>query len=59
MYETEHEEPLVTDNSVIKETSYFNLVECGKIYLTVLTPCVNERACQLQRINNIQKYIRL
>ena len=28
--ETEYEEPLVTDNPVIKEPSYFNLFERGK-----------------------------
>ena len=28
--ETEDEEPLVTDNPVIEEPSYFNLFECGK-----------------------------
>ena len=27
--EIEDEEPLVTDNSVIGETSYFNLLKCG------------------------------
>ena len=29
--ETKHEEPLVTDNPVIKQPNYFNLFECGKI----------------------------
>ena len=28
--ETEHEEPLVANNPVVKELSYFNLLECGK-----------------------------
>ena len=28
--ETEHEEPLVTDNPVINDLRYFNLFECGK-----------------------------
>ena len=28
--ETEHENPLVTDNPVINDLSYLNLFECGK-----------------------------
>ena len=31
--ETEYEEPLITDNPVINESSYFNLSECGKNFL--------------------------
>ena len=30
--ETEHEEPLVTDNAVANGMSYFILLECGKKY---------------------------
>ena len=42
--ETEHEEPLVTDNPVVKELSYFNLFECGENILNRLdTTC--EREC--------------
>ena len=42
--ETEHEDPLVTENLVVKETSYFNLFECGKNILNRLdTTC--KRLC--------------
>ena len=34
--ETEHEEPLVTDNPVINDTRYFNLFKCGKNILNML-----------------------
>ena len=30
MDETEHEEPLVTDNPVVKEPNYFNPFKCGR-----------------------------
>ena len=30
IYEIEHEEHLITDNLVIKETRYLNLFKCGK-----------------------------
>ena len=33
---TEHEEPLVTDNPVIKEPSYFNPFKCGKNILNMI-----------------------
>ena len=42
--ETEYEEPLVTDNPVIDEPSYFNIFGCGKKLLNKLnTTC--KRAC--------------
>ena len=28
--EVEHEEPSVTDNPFVTESSYFNILECGK-----------------------------
>ena len=34
--ETENDEPLVTDNPVIKEPIYFKLFECGKDILNRL-----------------------
>ena len=34
--ETEDEEPLVTDDPFINETSYFNLFKCGKKILNNL-----------------------
>ena len=42
--ETEDEEPLVTDNPVINDPSYFNLFECGKNFLNKLDATC-ERAC--------------
>ena len=44
IYETEDEERSVKDNSVINETIYFNLFECGKIFLNNLDAKF-ERAC--------------
>ena len=46
IYEIEHEEPLVTDNPVIKEPSYFKLFECGKNLLNRLDATC-ERACMV------------
>ena len=40
----EHEEPLVTYNSVVKEPSYFNLFKCGKNLLSRLDAAC-EKAC--------------
>ena len=42
--EAEHEEIVVTDNSVLKETGYFNRFECGKNLLNKLDATC-ERAC--------------
>ena len=39
--ETEHEEPLVTDNPVINDTRYFNLFKCGKNILNKI-----DRMCE-------------
>ena len=33
--ETEHEEPFVANNPVVKELSYFKLLECGKNILNM------------------------
>ena len=42
--EAEHEEPMVTDDPVVKYTIYFNIFECGKNILNKLdAPC--GRAC--------------
>ena len=42
--ESEHEDPLVTDNPVFKEPSYFNIFECGKNLLNKLDATC-KRAC--------------
>ena len=44
IYETEHEEPLVTDNLFINEPRYFNLFKCGKNLLNNLDDRC-KRAC--------------
>ena len=46
IYEIEHEKPLVTDNPVIKEPSYFKLFECGKNLLNRLDATC-KRACMV------------
>ena len=43
--ETDHEEPLITDNPLIKEPSYFNIFECGKNLLNGLDMTC-EKACK-------------
>ena len=44
MYETGDEKPLVTDNPVIDDLSYFNLFECGRKFLKNLDATC-EQAC--------------
>ena len=42
----DNEEPTVTDDPVLKETSYFEIFECGKNILNKIdTTC--ERACMV------------
>ena len=48
--DTEHEEPLVTYNTVAKEPIYYNLFECGKNLLNRLDATC-KRACMVTSKN--------
>ena len=54
MNETNNEEPLVTDNSVINDPSYFKLLECGKNSFKQIY-AIYERSCMAtSRVNEIR-----
>ena len=42
--EADHEEPTVTDDPVVKEPSYFDILECGKNILNRLDS-TREKSC--------------
>ena len=55
MDETKHEEPSVTDNSVMTAPNYFKLFDCGKNSWEILMPYMNEHTWQLCMENYIRK----
>ena len=48
---SQDEEALVTDNKVINEPSYFNILECGKNFLNNL-----DATCEWACMENLKNY---